>query len=71
VSPTRTQPTGGRRYATLAEAAEYLRCNERTIRRKIAAGQLRAYHSGRKLIRIDLNELDEQLMRPIPTVKAQ
>lgn len=52
-----------RRYATLAEAADYLRCNERTIRRLIAAGRITGYRSGRRLIRVDLNQVDEA-MRP-------
>lgn len=47
-----------RRYASLQEAAEYLGCHERTIRRLIATGKLTGYRIGRKLLRIDLNELD-------------
>jgi excisionase family DNA binding protein len=60
--------TPGRRYASLAKAAEYADCNERTLRRHIAAGELTGYRLGR-VIRVDLNELDEWLT-PIPTVKA-
>jgi excisionase family DNA binding protein len=56
----------GRRYASLADAAAYLRCNEKTLRRHIAAGDLTGYRLGR-VIRVDLNELDE-LLNPIPTV---
>jgi excisionase family DNA binding protein len=57
-----------RRYASLAKAAEYADCNERTLRRHIASGELTGYRLGR-VIRIDLNELDAWLT-PIPTVKA-
>jgi excisionase family DNA binding protein len=57
-----------RRYASLAKAAQYADCNERTLRRHIASGELTGYRLGR-VIRVDLNELDEWL-RPIPTVKA-
>ena len=58
-----------RRYASLAAAAEYLDCNQRTIRRLIASGRLTGYRFGPRIIRIDLNEVDAA-MRPIPTVKA-
>jgi excisionase family DNA binding protein len=57
-----------RRYASLADAAEYAACNERTIRRHIAKGEITGYRLGR-VYRVDLNELDEWLT-PIPTVKA-
>jgi excisionase family DNA binding protein len=53
------------RYGSLAEAAEYLGCNERTVRRYIAAGKLRGYRLG-GLLRVDLNEVDAA-MAPIPT----
>lgn len=56
-----------RNLVSLAEAADYLRCNERTVRRHIATGELTAYRLGR-LIRIDLDELDAA-MKPIPTTK--
>jgi excisionase family DNA binding protein len=52
----------------LAKAAEYADCNERTLRRHIASGDLTGYRLGR-VIRIDLNELDAWLA-PVPTVKA-
>jgi excisionase family DNA binding protein len=59
-------PAAARRYASLAAAATYLGVNQRTIRRQIADGQLTGYRLGGRLIRVDLNELDEAL-RPIPT----
>ena len=71
VAPLTSTPThisANRRYASLAKAAEYADCNERTLRRHIASGDLTGYRLGR-LIRIDLNELDEWLA-PISTVKA-
>jgi len=58
--------TPARRYAPLAQAAKYVGCDQRTIRRYIATGQLRGYRLGERLIRVDLNELDA-LLRPIPT----
>jgi excisionase family DNA binding protein len=68
LTSTPTHATAGRRYASLAKAAEYADCNERTLRRHIASGELTGYRLGR-VIRIDLNELDAWLT-PIPTVKA-
>ena len=56
------------RYASLAKAAEYADCNERTLRRHIAAGELTGYRLGR-VYRVDLNELDGWLA-PVPTAKA-
>ena len=56
-----------RRYITVAEAAEYLQISDRTVRRLIADGELNCYRMGQsgRVIRVDLNEIDEQLMRPM------
>jgi excisionase family DNA binding protein len=56
-----------RRYITVADAAEYLQISDRTVRRLIADGELTGYRMGRsrRVIRVDLNEIDEELMRPI------
>lgn len=56
-----------RRYITITEAAEYLQISDRTVRRLITDGELTGYRVGRssRLIRVDLNEIDEELMRPI------
>lgn len=47
-----------RRYAKLAEAAEYLGVTDRTIRQMIADGRLIGYRSGKRLVRVDLDEID-------------
>ncbi|WP_201358591.1 excisionase family DNA-binding protein [Mycobacterium paraintracellulare] len=47
-----------RRYVKVAEAAEYLQVTDRTIRAMVADGRLRAYRSGGRLVRLDLNEID-------------
>jgi len=57
-----------RRYASMADAADYAACNERTLRRQIAEGKLTGYRLGR-VYRIDLNELD-QIMAPASSRKA-
>lgn len=55
--------TPRRRYVTIAQAAEYLAVTDRTIRQMIADGRLTGYRSGRRLVRLDLNEIDAA-MRP-------
>lgn len=56
-----------RHYITIAEAAEYIQVTDRTIRRLIADGELTGYRVGKssRLIRVDLNEIDNELMRPM------
>lgn len=49
------------RYASMKEAAAYIRVHEDTISRRIADGTLTAYRFG-SAVRVDLNELD-RLMR--------
>lgn len=58
--------TKARRLTTIADAAVYLDCSQRTIRRRVASGELTAYRLGPRLLRIDLDELDA-LLKPIPT----
>jgi excisionase family DNA binding protein len=53
-----------RRMGTAAAAAEQVPCSEKTIRRYIAAGRLHGYRVGPRMIRVDLDELDE-LLRPL------
>lgn len=54
------------RYASLATAAEYAECGQKTIRRRISDGTITGYRmAGSRLIRVDLNEVDTML-RPIP-----
>lgn len=55
-----------RRYATLTEAAEYAAVNPRTLRRRIAAGDLTGFRMGPRVVRVDLNELDRLLVSGCP-----
>lgn len=48
-------------------AARWVSLSAKTIRRKIAAGELRAYRCG-KTIRINTDDL-EVMMRPVPSAK--
>lgn len=56
-----------RRWAAINEAAEYAAVSPKTIRRYISRGDLTGHRLGKRLLRVDLNELDA-LLRPIPTV---
>ena len=64
--PRTTTAAPPKRLVPLDAAAEYVSCNERTIRRYIAAGRLTGYRVGPRMIRVDLDEL-EAMLRPIPT----
>ncbi|MDP9436058.1 MAG: helix-turn-helix domain-containing protein [Actinomycetota bacterium] len=52
-----------RTLETLADAAARHRVSVRTLRRRIAAGQLTAYRHGPSLIRLDPAEVDV-ILRP-------
>lgn len=60
-------PARRHRFVTLAYAAEYAAVSTKTIRRRVADGTLTGYRNGPRLLRVDLNEVDEKLLRPIPT----
>ena len=66
-APTVRPPS--KRYAPLSVAAEYASVSPRTLRRRIAAGDLTGYRIGPRLLRVDLAELDAML-RPIPTASS-
>lgn len=55
--------TQARRLASINQAAEYAAVSTKTIRRKIAAGDLEAFRAGR-IIRVDLDSVDSWL-RPM------
>jgi excisionase family DNA binding protein len=52
---------GGRRWASIQDAADYLDIHPRTIRKMAADGRLTLYRSGARLVRVDLNELDANM----------
>ncbi|MBR7193730.1 excisionase family DNA-binding protein [Gordonia sp. SCSIO 19800] len=52
-----------RRWASINTTADYLGVSDRTIRQMIADGRICGYRNGRKVIRVDLNEVDAA-MRP-------
>jgi excisionase family DNA binding protein len=60
-----------RRYESIEKTAARLDVNPRTIRRRIADGTITGYRmGGGKLLRVDADEVDERLLRPIPTVNG-
>lgn len=50
-----------RRYASIQEAAKYLRVTDRTIRAMVSDGRLTGYRNGNRLVRVDLNEVDARM----------
>ena len=46
------------RYVTILQAAEYLGVTDRTVRQIIADGRLRGYRSGRRVVRLRVDEID-------------
>ena len=57
-----------RNTMTLTEAADTYGVSQRSLRRYMAAGPITAYRVGPKLIRLDPDELDDQLFsEPVAT----
>ncbi|BCO36729.1 DNA-binding protein [Mycobacterium heckeshornense] len=54
-------PSRLRRWASPREAADYLGVSTRTIRQMGADGRIRLYRNGKRLVRIDLDELDASM----------
>lgn len=55
-------------YVTIQGAAEILSCSTKTIRRKIASGELPARRIGARMIRVDAADLAE-LGRPVTVTR--
>jgi len=55
------------RWLSLPAAASWVSLSVKTIRRRIADGELRAYRCG-KSIRVKTDDL-EAMMRPVPSAK--
>ena len=53
-------------FISLTQAAEMLGISVPTLRRRIAAGELPAFRSGRRIIRIRVSDL-EAILRRVPT----
>ncbi|GGB26257.1 hypothetical protein GCM10011492_15570 [Flexivirga endophytica] len=57
-------PKSRRQFESLDDAAERTGLSIRTLRRRIAAGQLPAYRSGPRVLRVDPADVDRQ-MEPV------
>ena len=57
------------RPAPIKTTSEQYGVSEKTLRRYIAEGKITGYRLGPRLIRVDLDEV-EQLLTPIPAAKA-
>ncbi|AXH96027.1 helix-turn-helix domain-containing protein [Ornithinimicrobium avium] len=66
MSKRRIDTTTKRRFESLSEAAERTGLSTYTLRRRIAEGKLPAYRSGRRVIRVEPDDVDKLLTR-IPT----
>lgn len=57
------------RHASVKAAAAACGVSRDTIRRRIASGQLTGYRLGRKIMKVDLDEVEE-LFRVMPTTNG-
>lgn len=57
------------RYGSIEEVAAVLAVNPRTVRRLIATGHLTGYRVGSRIIRVNLDEV-QNLLQPIPAARA-
>ncbi len=55
-----------RQFESLSQAAERIGLSTRTLRRRIAAGDLAAYRNGPRVIRLDPDDVDRHMVR-VPT----
>lgn len=56
-------------FISLSSAAEMLGISVHTLRRRIAAGDLPAFRSGRRIIRIRVSDLDK-ILKPVPSARG-
>ena len=57
-----------REFESLSSAAERTGLSIRTLRRRIASGQLAAYRSGPRVIRVDPHDVDHLMVRTPTTL---
>ena len=55
-------------FISLSAAAEILGISVHTLRRRIAAGELPAFRTGRRIIRVRVSDL-EKLLRRVPSAE--
>ncbi len=56
-------------FISLSAAADILGISVHTLRRRIAAGELPAFRTGKRIIRVRLSDL-EKLLRRVPSTES-
>jgi hypothetical protein len=60
----------GRRFASPAAAAAVYDCDQKTIRRWITSGLITGYRVGGRMVKVDLNEIEEKLVEVMPSARS-
>jgi excisionase family DNA binding protein len=55
-----------RRFASVQDAARDYDVDPKTVRRWIASGLIHGYRVGDRLIKVDLDEIDAQVVQEVP-----
>ena len=55
-------------FISMTQAAEMLSISVPTLRRRIAAGELPAFRSGRRIIRVRVSDL-QKVLRKVPSLR--
>lgn len=55
-------------WVSIQEAAARLSCSEKTLRRMISSGQIGGYRLGKRMLRVDMGEVEASLRR-LPTAR--
>lgn len=66
-----SEPPPPRRYASLGAVAEQYDVSERTVRRWIASGRITGYRVGTLLIKLDLDEVEANIVEVIPAAQVK
>ena len=59
------------KMVSIAAAAEYYDVSRQTVRRWISRGKIHAYRVEPRLIRVDLDEIEAEIIHTVPTGNGQ
>jgi excisionase family DNA binding protein len=59
------------KMVSIAAAADHFCVSRQTVRRWIASGKITAYRVGPRLIRVDLEEIEAEIIHTVPTVDSK
>jgi excisionase family DNA binding protein len=71
LAPVNGSGPPARRLASLAKAAEQYDVSEKTVRRWISSGKITGYRVGKLLIKVDLDEVEANVIEVIPAAEAR